>query len=211
MRKTNEMNLVTVTVNGVAITCTEAQAVAIVSACAPTSVASSTPAKKQTAKTSKKSSNTTKTSTKTSKKSSKKQTAPKSKQPKVVELANVTRNGKTVGFDKPINKVVFKFHTELAKDAEYATVNGCPTWTFKSEAKAKAFEKKAHAQLTESEFEHACNTRTERTDADKQAYKDAYDKEWAKYVDKCKKDGIKRTSEMNKTESARIRKALARA
>ena len=199
MRKPMNSNMVTVTVNGVAITCTQEQATAIALACASTSEASSTRTRKTTAK----------TSTKSSKSKSKKQTAPKSQQPKVVELANVTRNGKTVGFDKPINKVVFKFHSELAKDATYATVNGCPTWTFATEAKAKAFEKKAHAQLTESEFEHACATRTTRTDAERNAYKDAYAKEWQKYVDKCEKDGIKRTSEMNKAESARIRKALA--
>ena len=207
MRKTNEMNLVTVTVNGVAITCTQEQAIAIASACAPTSVASSTRTRKQTAKTSTKSSKTTTTSTKTSKKSSKKQTAPKS-QPKVVELANVVRNGKTVGFDKPVNKVVFKFHSELANGATYSTVNGCPTWTFTSEAKAKAFEKKAHAKLTKSEFAQAC-THTERTDAEKQARKDAYDREWQKYVAKCEKDGIKRTSEMNKAENKRINAMLA--
>lgn len=209
MRKSTNNNLVTVTVNGYAITCTQEQAIAIVNGCTPTCEASSTHTKKQTAKTSTKSSKTTKSTTKTSTKSSKKQTAPKS-QPKVVELANVVRDGKTVSFDKPINKVVFKFHTELANGAKYATVNGCPTWTFTSEAKAKAFEKKAHAQLTESEFEQMC-TPTERTDADKQAYKDAYAKEWDKFVKKCEKDGVKRTREMNKAESARIRKALARA
>lgn len=202
MRKTNEMNLVTVTVNGVAITCTQEQAIAIASACAPTSTASSTRntrTRKSTAKTSTKSSKSTK--------STKKQTAPKS-QPKVVELANVVRNGKTVGFDKPVNKVVFKFHSELANGAAYSTVNGCPTWTFTSEAKAKAFEKKAHAQLTESEFTQAC-THAERTDAEKQARKDAYDREWQKYVAKCEKDGIKRTSEMNKAENKRINAMLA--
>ena len=198
MRNNTTSNMVTVTVNGVAITCTQEQAIAIASACAPTSETSSTRTRKTTAKTSTKSS-----------KSTKKQTAPKS-QSKTVELANVVRNGKTVGFDKPINKVVFKFHSELAtaNGGKYATVNGCPTWTFTSETKAKAFEKSAHAQLTESEFTQAC-TPTERTDADKDAYKDAYAKEWAKYVKKCEKDGIKRTSEMNKAESTRIRKMLA--
>lgn len=208
MRKNTQNNMVTINVNGVAITCTAEQAIAIASACTPTSKASSTPARKATAKTSTKSSKSTSTkSTKTSTKS-KKQTAPK--QPKAVELANVTRNGKTVGFDKPINKVVFKFHSELAKkdNATYATVNGCPTWTFTSEAKAKAFEKKAHAQLTDSEFTDA-TTPKERTQADKDARNAAYKREWDKFVAKCEKDGIKRTSEMNRAESKRINAMLA--
>ena len=185
MRKNQNSNLVTINVNGVAITCTAEQAIAIASACAPTSEASSTPTRK------------------TAKQSTKKQSAPKA-QP-TVELAKVVRNGKTVGFDKHVNRQVYKVHTELAEadGGKYATVNGCPTWTFTSEAKAKAFEKKCHAQLTESEFK-AVTTRTERAQADKDAENAAYRKAWDAYVAKCDKDGVKRTSEMNKAESARI-------
>ena len=183
MRTKTQNNMVTINVNGVEITCTQEQAIAIAAACKPAQAPSR--GRKHTASTSEREAEPT--------------------------PAQASRDGKVVKFDKGINPLVWKWHNALATSmgGTHASVKGCATWTFTTEKKARDFASKCHTTLTDAEYA-SVTARTERTDAERKAYDAAYAKAWDAYVKKCEKDGIKRTKEMNRAESARIRKELAK-
>lgn len=132
-------------------------------------------------------------------------------------------DAKTVKFSRFVrNYGVFNYVDLKVSECggTYSKADKC--WSFSTKKAYKTFTKAMEgidvSALTDEQFEEANahietkkSAKSTYTDEEKTAYKDAYNKEWAKYVDDCKKKGIKRTKEMNRAKSAEIRQSLKNA